>query len=226
MQFDYVFFDLDGTLIDSFEGVTKSVQYALKKLGQPEKTQEQLRCFIGPPLRDQFKTYCNITEERANEAVVFFRERYQDVGWKECTLIDGAREILEQLSSNGIKSVLATSKLEYSARRVLDYYDIAKYFSFVSGSQPDATRTNKNEVIDYALQALDIKDTSRVLMVGDRYHDIVGARACGIKCAAVLCGFGSREEFVEYKADYIIDGLADIADIVFDLNTFPYILQN
>ena len=216
-MYKYIFLDLDGTLTDPFLGITNSVKYALKKFNI-DKTNKELKCFIGPPLRYSFSKYYNFSSEQAEEAVKYYREVYAVKGLFENELYPDTIYVLEELKKLGLKLVLATSKPEKFSIQILKHFYIYDYFDFCSGASLDKTRDSKSDVIKYALETLNIKDTGEVLMVGDRFHDVVGARDFNIDCCYVTFGYGSKNEAIEYNAKYIIDDFKDLIKIVKDSN--------
>lgn len=204
-SYDIFFFDLDGTITDSAQGITNSVIYALKKYGIEEEDYGKLCKFIGPPLTDSFQEYYGFSKERSEEAVGYYREYYKDKGIFENRVYEGFEEVAKKLRESGKTLVVATSKPEPFARKIIDYFGLAEYFDYVAGMELDGRRGSKEEVINYALKACRIKDKRRVLMIGDRRHDVAGARAAGIDCAGVLYGFGTKEELKAAGASYIIE---------------------
>ena len=190
-----IFFDLDGTLTESGEGITKSVQYALEKLGKPEEDLDKLRVFIGPPLMEQFMKYADIDETEARKAVEYYRERYAIKGIFENRPYDGVENLLRELKGRGYILAVASSKPEYYVTKILDYFNLSSYFEVVVGSEMNGARTSKTEVIEEALKRLNMSDRRKeVLMVGDKEHDVLGARAAGLDCVAVGYGYGTKEE--------------------------------
>ncbi|OCB00156.1 HAD family hydrolase [Clostridium beijerinckii] len=213
-NFEYILFDLDGTLTDSGEGITKSVQYALKSFGILVDDLKELNKFIGPPLKDSFKEYYNFDEEKAQLGLVKYREYFAEKGIYENKLYDGIPELLEVLKKNNKKIVLATSKPEVYARQILQYFKIDKYFDFAAGADFEETRVNKGDVIKYALQEANITDVSNVIMVGDREHDIIGAKENNIKSVGVLYGFGDVIELTQARAEYIVKDTEELLNIL------------
>jgi haloacid dehalogenase superfamily, subfamily IA, variant 1 with third motif having Dx(3-4)D or Dx(3-4)E len=213
-NFEYILFDLDGTLTDSGEGITKSVQYALKSFGILVDDLKELNKFIGPPLKDSFKEYYNFDEEKAQLGLVKYREYFAEKGIYENKLYDGIPELLEVLKKNNKKIVLATSKPEVYARQILQYFKIDKYFDFAAGADFEETRVNKGDVIKYALQEANITDLSKVIMVGDREHDIIGAKENNIKSVGVLYGFGDVIELTQARAEYIVKDTEELLNIL------------
>ncbi len=216
MAFDYVLFDLDGTLTNPYEGISKSVQYALQSFGITENDENALKRFIGPPLWKSFADFYGFPEEKAKEAVIKYRERYNKIGVYENKLIDGVPETLKLLHDSGKKLFLATSKPLELAKIVLDYFDIKKYFDFLGGADFNFGRDEKWQVIEYVFDSTGIFDRQSAVIVGDRMHDIIGAKRTGIKSIGVLCGFGDSKELTEYGADYIADRFCDIAPIILE----------
>lgn len=203
-NFEYILFDLDGTITDSGEGITKSVQYALKSFGISVDNLEDLNKFIGPPLKDSFKKYYNFDDEKAELGLKKYREYYADKGIFENNLYDGIVELLDTLVKNNKKIILATSKPEVYAKQILKYFKIDKYFDFVAGSDFEETRVKKGDVIKYALEGAKVSELSKVIMVGDREHDIIGAKENNIKSIGVLYGYGDVVELTQARAEYIV----------------------
>lgn len=214
MHFDYILFDLDGTLTDPGIGITNSVMFALKKYGIQAKDRSELYQFIGPPLVDSFKKFYGFSDDEAYQAVEFYREYFRDKGIFENRIYDGITDLLEQLRKNNKTLILATSKPWVYAKQILDHFNIAKYFTFTAGSNLDGTRTKKHEVIQYALESCSITDKSKAIMVGDREHDILGAKKVGIQSIGVLFGYGGREELESAGANYIAGSVGEIGRLV------------
>ena len=208
-----ILFDLDGTLTDSGEGITKSVQYALERIGKPEQDLQKLRVFVGPPLLEQFQQYAGIDEKTAREAVEIYRERYAPIGVYENELYPGIPELLSGLKQRGYKLAIASSKPENFVKIVAEYFHIDSYFDEMVGSEPNGERTNKTEVIEEALKRLGLFDhREQVIMVGDKEHDVFGARRAGIQCIAVSYGYGTREELENSHPLKIVDSTEEILD--------------
>ena len=205
-KYTTVFFDLDGTIIDSGVGVADSVGYALEKLGITVDDKSSLRKFIGPPLVYSFRTFYGMDEETVSLAIEYYREHYSKKGIFEFYVYDGVRELLAALKNANIKIVVATSKPEDFAKQILAHEGIDVYFDYIAGATMDEkTRATKEDVIEYALKACNIDTASDVIMIGDRFYDIEGARRFGMDCIAVLYGYGSREEFENHRAKYIVE---------------------
>ena len=212
-MFKYIFLDLDGTLTDPFLGITNSVKYALKKF-DIDKTNEELKCFIGPPLRESFHEYYGMDPDTCEDAIKYYREYFSTKGLFENELYPFTVKTLAELKKMGLTIVLATSKPEKFSVEILKHFEIFDYFDFVSGSTMDKTRDNKTVIIKYAIDELNITNLDEILMVGDRHHDIVGAKDNGIKCCYVTYGYGSVDEANKYGANYIISDLLDLIDII------------
>ena len=205
MKYSVILFDLDGTITDSGVGVTKSVMYALAKYGISVSDPSELFRFIGPPLIDSFMQFYGFSHSQAVEATDFYREYYRETGIWENTVYDGIPEILKELAGRGKRVIVATSKPEVFAVKILEQHDIAKYFEFIAGANFDETRTQKDEVIKYALETCGISDTSDVIMVGDTRFDVIGANKFGMDSVGVLFGYGTREEMVAEGVTYICE---------------------
>lgn len=212
-----VLFDLDGTLSDSFEGIADSIAYALDRLGIPAPPRDSLKSFVGPPLFDEFRRRFAMDEETAREAVRLYREFYPRKGIFEQTPLDGAEELLRTLRKRGVTVCLATSKPQEYAEKILELFKFENYFDHVVGATFDGKISAKADVIALALRTSGALPEN-TLMVGDRFYDVEGAHACKVRCAGVLCGFGTREELEGCGADYISEGLPGIAEIVFGDN--------
>nr|WP_202117499.1 HAD-IA family hydrolase [Clostridium chromiireducens] len=203
-------FDLDGTITDSGEGITKSVQYALKHFGIIEDNLSDLNKFIGPPLKDSFKRFYNFDDEKAEMGLKKYREYYAKKGIYENSLYDGIVEVFEALMKRDKKIILATSKPEVYAKEILKYFKVDNYFTFTAGADFEETRVNKGDVIKYALNEAKISDISKVIMVGDREHDIIGAKENNIKSIGVLYGYGDVIELTQARADHIVKSTEEL----------------
>ncbi len=204
-----VLLDLDGTITDSAPGIVNSVNYALEKFGIKEHDVKKLKTFIGPPLKNSFMQKYGFSEEEAVKGIQYYREYYGEKGIYENSLYDGIEETLGELNRIGLNVVMATSKPEFYLETILDHFNIRKYFSFTAGSNMDGTRTEKSEVIAYALDKCNI-DKKYALMIGDRENDVRGALLNGIDILAVLYGFGSYEELKNAGAQKFAETTADI----------------
>lgn len=200
-MYNAILFDLDGTLTDPKEGITKCVQYALLKSGIDEPDLDKLLCFIGPPLIDSFQMFYSLTREEGEKAVEYYRERFSDIGIYENKLIDGIPQLLDSLKKQGKIIALATSKPHIFAKRVLDNFDLTKYFDIIVGAEFDGTRNEKKDVIDEVLRQL--PQNSTPIMVGDRRQDVIGAKECKVPCIGVKFGYAEENELEDAGADYI-----------------------
>lgn len=212
--FDNILFDLDGTISDSYEGITKSVVYALRKMGiDPPASRETLRVFIGPSLWESFSVHYGLDEAGAARAVSYYREYYSVSGMLDCTIYDGVRELLKSLRALGKKIILATSKPEPAALQILRHFGLLTLFDFAAGASVDTSRVKKADVIAYALRAAGIS-ADRSVMVGDRLHDAEGARENGMPCIGVLYGYGDRAELTAAGAEFLAATPRDVLEII------------
>ncbi|MCM1328436.1 MAG: HAD hydrolase-like protein [Ruminococcus sp.] len=215
-NFRTVLFDLDGTLADSGAGIVNCVKYAFDGLNLPYPDEAVLKQFLGPPLKYSFVNFCKMSEEQALQAFNLYRERYvgMDCCVTENSLFEGIYELLERLYSEGIILATATTKPENIADKIITYFGIKKFFKEVCGAANDGSRGVKSEVIRDALKRCGETDLGQVLMIGDRFYDIDGAKAVGIRSAGVLWGGGTREELEKAGADYIVSTPNEIAKII------------
>ena len=208
-----ILFDLDGTLTDPKEGITKSFRFALEKLGYPEEDLDELEKVIGPPLWDSFQDYYGMTREQADLGVQYYRERYRDVGKFENILIEGIPELLWELKAAGKQLALATSKPTDYSIEILQHFEIDQPFDQMIGSNLDGTRINKDEIIQHVLSLFDIP-AENIVMIGDRKHDIIGAKAHGIDSIGVLFGYGARQEFEQHGATIIVETVDELKQVL------------
>lgn len=212
-MYQAILFDLDGTLTESGIGITRCVQYALEKIGKPEEEIEKLKVFVGPPLLEQFMKYADIEEETAHQAVAYYRERYAVTGIFENRLYDGIDEVLGELKQKGYRLAVASSKPEIYVRQILEYFNLDGYFEEIVGSELSGERTRKSEVIEEALKRMKLfGKRETVLMIGDKEHDVLGARESQLACVAVSYGYGTREELEAANPLRILDSPAEILD--------------
>ena len=209
MDYQNVLFDLDGTLTDPREGITRSIQFGLSKMGIDEPDLTALEHFIGPPLLQAFMATYGFDEAKAWEAMGYYRERFAVTGLYENEVFDGVTPLLEELVGQGRQLFIATSKPQIYAREIARHFDFAKHFKVIYGSELDGTRTNKVELIRY-LMAEQGLDPAHTLMIGDRKHDLIGARDNGMDAAAVGYGFGSFEELNAFAPKYHFETLAEL----------------
>lgn len=215
-MFTTIFFDLDGTLTDPGMGITNSVAYALRQTGREVPLREELYAYIGPPLLDQFQATYGMSLDEARVLVDHFHNYFERQGILENQLYEGIPQALQALKDAGATLVVATSKPEPFALRVLERFDLTRYFTLVAGSTLDEQRTHKADVIAYAMETLG-RPMGKALMVGDRKHDVLGAKVHGIPTVGALYGYGSREELTEAGAVAIADTVADLVPVITSL---------
>ncbi len=215
MKYDVVLFDLDGTLTDPGLGITNSVMYALREFGIPVGARESYYRYIGPPLIESFERYEGVSHEDALELVRLYRVYFADTGIFENEVYDGIPALLADLKRCGVTLSLATSKPDIFSLRILEHFNLRQYFDYAACSTMDETRTNKAEVVAYALELMGKKASAlKALMVGDRKHDIIGAKANGVEAAGVTYGYGSREELLSAGADWIVPSVEDLRELL------------
>jgi len=212
--YPYIFFDLDGTLTDPGEGITRSVAWALERFGIRVDDRRTLYPFIGPPLAESFQRFYGFSPDDARAAVDVFREYFVDRGIFENEMYPGIPAMLARLRAAGHKLVIATSKPEGFAARIAEHFGIAEDFDLIAGAAMDETRTHKWEVIAYALERLGHPAPAEVLMVGDREHDVLGAARCGVQTLGVLYGYGSREELIRAGAVAVAETVEAVGDYI------------
>ena len=213
-MYNNVLFDLDGTLTDPGVGITNSVAYALKAFGIENTDRTELYKFIGPPLKDSFSKYYALSETDCEKAVFEYRVYFKEKGMFENTVYGNVPEMLKSLKAAGKRLVIATSKPEEFAITILKHFDLYKYFDFVCGASMDGKRSIKGDVIKYALEKCNITDLNKTVMIGDREHDIIGAKSVGIDSIGVLYGYGSLEELTKSGATYIAEKVNDILKFI------------
>jgi phosphoglycolate phosphatase len=196
-----VYFDLDGTLTDPNIGITRSIRYALAKLDCAAPAEDELTWCIGPPLRASFRTMLG-SDALADRALTFYRERFGDIGIYENTVYPGVVAILETLQASGRRLFVATSKPVAYASRIVEHFNMSPYFERVFGAGLDGTRADKTELLAYALKASNVGQ-QHATMIGDRSHDMIGARNNGMTAIGVLYGYGSEAELIEAGANEI-----------------------
>lgn len=203
-NYDVILFDMDGTLTDSSSGIINSIVYALKKYNISVENTDKLQKFLGPPLHESFRDFYGFDEEKSMQAVMFYREYFSTRGLLENTVYDGIPELLKALQEKGKRLIVATSKPQEFTDRIMDNFNLTKYFEFVAGSNMDGTRSKKAEVIEYALHSCKVTDKSKAVMIGDRMHDVLGAKSVGIDSIGVEYGYGDYEELSAAGATYIV----------------------
>jgi phosphoglycolate phosphatase len=211
-RYKCLLFDLDGTLTDSAPGIINCLRHSLAIMGfdMPEMPER----FLGPPLYESFAEYCGMNREQVLEAVKIFRERYSTKGLFENSVYPDVPEMLEKLKGSGFRLMVATSKVDEYAERILDRFGIADYFEFIGGARIDGSRNEKWEVIEHVLSSMSITDRSSVLMIGDRKNDVAGAHKTGLECMGILWGYGQEEELRTAGADFIVHTPQEAADVL------------
>lgn len=205
---DYILFDFDGTICDTAEGITKCMQYGLGKMGI-EATLPELMCFAGPPLLDMLKLKYGMSDEDAQKTLDYYRERYAPIGWQECKPFDGMSELIKKLRAAGKTVAIATSKPRFFTENILKKFDMYEDFDLVCGSEFDGTRSEKWEVMKYALECLDIAP-EQAIMVGDRKYDFIGSKKCGVKCIGVRFGYAEEGELEAEGAEFIAENADEL----------------
>ncbi len=213
MGFKYCLFDLDGTLTDPAIGITNSVMHALEKYDIHVGDRSELYPFIGPPLDYSFKTFYGFTDEQAVQAIKYYREYFSVTGLFENSVYEGIPEMLEELKDKGVKIALATSKPYEFSIKILKHFDLYKYFDFFGAATMDGCISKKEDVISTLLDEMGVQNKDEILMVGDRHHDIDGAKANGLKSAGVLWGYGSAEELEQAGADYVLASSSELLSL-------------
>lgn len=213
VDYEYILFDLDGTLIDSKPGIVECIRYALDH-ESVSYTNEILDKMIGPPFRVSMHDFLGQDEKSIEKLISLYRGEYEKYGWKHCEVFCGVKEMLHELKAAGKRLAVATSKPIKFTNMIVKGFDLEKYFDVVGGASSDASKEAKCDVINDVLSRLCVTDKSKVLMVGDRMYDIDGAHICGIDVCAVLYGYGDREEFEKHDAEYIVKNPSDVVSLV------------
>lgn len=219
-MFQYCLFDLDGTLTDPKEGITRSVQYALQKSGIEEPDLDKLEPFIGPPLKDSFMEFYGMGQEEALQAIAWYRERFAPIGVFENQIFPGVSRMLETLKKKGMRLAVASSKPIGFVRQILAHFEIEKFFQVVVGSELDGTRGTKEEVVEEALLQLGVLSIPQeerknlCAMVGDRKFDIQGAKAHGLTGVGVSFGYAGEGELEAEGADFVVNTVEELETLL------------
>ncbi|GGD55871.1 HAD family hydrolase [Paenibacillus nasutitermitis] len=211
-------FDLDGTLTDPKEGITKSVQYACSKFDIPADDPQTLETFIGPPLALSFREQFGFSEQDTKQAIAYYREYFTDRGIFENNVYPGITELLTSLTSQRKRIMVATSKPHSFAQRILKHFDLEQYFEHIHGSELDGTRSDKAELIAYMIRQYNI-DPLQTVMVGDRKHDMIGAVRNQVLGIGAGYGYGNEKELMDAGASYYaptVDSLRELCDFSSD----------
>lgn len=209
----YILFDLDGTISDNSAGIIGGVKYTLEYYNREIPDDKTLNCFIGPPLTDAFEKYCGFTPETSPDAVKKYREYFRETGIFQNVIYDGITDVFDELKKLGKVLFIATSKPEEFAARIAKHFGIDGYFEFIGGATFDGSRGVKSDVIRYVIDKYSLEKEDTV-MVGDRNHDILGAKEAGIDSIGVLYGFGDADELEKAGADAIATTPYDIVRIL------------
>ena len=211
MAYKAILFDLDGTLTDSGEGIINCAAMTLERFGLPVPSREEMRVFVGPPLTQTFAKF-GVPEEKVDEAVAIYRERYVPIGAYENSPYPGIRELLETLQAEGFRLYVATSKPEGMSVKILEHFDLKKYFNRICGAATDRSRNTKEAVISYLLEETGEKDN--LIMVGDTVYDVLGAKELGIPCIGVSWGYGEVQDMIDAGAVAIADSMDNLLSML------------
>lgn len=214
MRYDTVVFDFDGTVADTAQGIFESVQYAMRKLGLPQAAENTLRRFIGPPLPYSFRQFVGLSDDVADQAVLFYRENYGTEGKFKLFFYDGIPELLRSLRCAGVRTCLASAKPDRFIQQILDHFNARDWFDCAQGMPMAEQSSDKSGVILDVMNRVGATDRQRVLMVGDTKYDMRGAKELGVAGLGVLYGYGTAEELLDSGADYIVRTPQEIAAIV------------
>ena len=217
-NFKYILFDLDGTLTDSGLGIINSVKYALKHFNIEAESEESLRKFVGPPLRESYMKFYGFSESQADEGLKVFREYFEKQGMFENEVYNHIEAVLKELKKRGKVLSIATSKPEVYSVKILKHFNLDQYFTVIAGSDFEETRVKKADVIKYALEKIEESDKNftkeECVMIGDREHDILGAKENGIKSIGVLYGYGDVVELTQARADNIVKEPKELLEVL------------
>lgn len=208
-----VLFDLDGTIINSQEGITNCIRYVLDYWGMEQPPAEELLCFIGPPLREQFQKVYGFDADKAEASVMKFRERFDKIGIFECELYPGIEGLIRNLRQKGYRIALASSKHEDACVRIIEHFHLESYFDGIFGATRDGKISSKKQVLENLFEKTGI-DRRETVLIGDTRFDVLGAKEAGIFCIGVTYGFGSREELEEAGALAICDNVREVEDSI------------
>ena len=216
MSWKYILFDLDGTVTDSHEGIINCIKYALGEMGYNIPCDEELNRYIGPPLYKGFQDIAGMEYEEALKAAAISRSKYSITGIFENKPYDGIEEVLKTLKEHGKVVMLATSKPEEYAIRILEHFNLSMYFDGITGGSIDGRHNDKDIIIEESILRLGLSSSDKpdIIMVGDRKYDIIGAKACGIASAGVYYGFARKGELETAGADYIINAVSEITGLL------------
>lgn len=212
--YDYILFDLDGTVTDSKPGIITCIKYALDGKGIKYPDESIFDKMVGPPFRVSMKEFLGLDMPVIEQLISLYRGKYEVDGWKDCRIYDGMTDVFKTLKAAGKRLAIATSKPQKFTDIMIGGLELDKYFDFVGGATCDASKETKADVINLVLENLQAQDKSKVLMIGDRLYDIEGAHIVGVDCAAVMWGYGNAAEFEKYGAEYVLNSPDDILKLV------------
>lgn len=212
--FKAVLFDFDGTIVDSKEGITKSIMYALEKYDIPVEDESKLEYFIGPPLYVSFYDMFGVEGELSDKLVEAYRERYAVKGIYENKIYDGILDILKELRANGVKVGIASAKPTVYVKKIIEYLEIDDLFDTVVGNELHTVISDKSHLVTKALENLNITENEKCAMVGDRHYDISGALKAGVKAVGAVYGFGSEDELNDAGADFLAHDATELLNIL------------
>ena len=213
-EYNYVIFDFDGTVVDTGEGILKSLQYSFEQMGHEVPSMEDLKRFIGPPVHYSYTHFYGISEDEVGSYIRKYRERYTEKGIYECHMYQGVSELIDALKEKGVKVGVASSKPLRLIYAVADHLNITDKFDAIVGVRvDDSNHSTKTGLVLEAMEQLGAKEKEKVLMVGDRCFDIDGAKGAGVASCGVLWGYGSEDEFRKHEADYIVEKSEEILGI-------------
>ncbi|MDR2115616.1 MAG: HAD family hydrolase [Planctomycetaceae bacterium] len=213
MNYINILFDLDGTLTDPYKGITNSIKYSLEKFDIIENDNEKLKSFIGPPLEKSFMEHYNFDKNTAQKAIRYYREYFSEKGIYENILYEGIENVLKELNNKNKNCILATSKPETFALKIVQYFQIEKYFKHIIGSNMEGTFIEKEDIIKYILKKYQLRNEVTI-MVGDRKYDIIGSHKNRIDCVGVLYGYGTREELQNEKPTYLCNRVNELLQLL------------
>lgn len=210
----YIFFDLDGTLTDSAEGITNSVAHVLDHYGISVEDKSSLNVFVGPPLVESFMKYYDFDHEKAKKSVGIYREYFEDKGMFENAVYPGIPELLAGLKKDGYQLCVATSKPEQYSVKILEHFGLAEYFEMIGGADMNETRVHKGDVIRYVMESRGLTNPDEIVMVGDRENDMNGARQNHMEAVGILYGYGSHEELENAGAGHIAATVEELGKVL------------
>lgn len=214
LEKQFLFFDLDGTITDSAEGILNAFEYALDHYNIKVENRSDLRKILGPPLHFSFMNFFGFKQEEVDDVIKVYREYFSTKGIFENNVYDGIEDVLKTLKEAGKTLVIATSKPAHFTEIILNHFKLYDYFTFVSGAEMDGSRSKKEDIIKYALDNMKITNLEDVVMIGDREHDIKGANINGLQSIGVLYGYGNEKEFTDNGADYIVSKPEELLEIL------------